>query len=76
MPQKLEDGNKDVFSFKRTKDGNTVVGVINFSPKSQSVKLDASDVSGSYTDALNGGTLSGSEMQLGPWQYFIYSNKQ
>jgi glycosidase len=75
MPQKIEDGNKDVFSFKRTKDGNTVIGIINFSPKNQSIKLSAADVSGSYTDALNGGNLSSNEMQLKPWQYFIYTNQ-
>ena len=68
MPEKLEDGNKDVFSFKRTKDQNTVIGIINFSEKEQTITI---NLPGTYTDAFTGKNQPMGEIKLGAWQYLI-----
>jgi len=70
MPQKLEDENKEVFSFRRTKDKNTVVGIINMTGKAQTIKLNEDPEAG-YTDAFSGTTHSLGEMKLAPWQYLV-----
>jgi len=75
MPEKLDDGNKDVFSFKRTKDGNTVVGIINLSANSQTAKIPPSAMAGQFVDAFSGGPPPAGEIKLAPWEYLIYTNK-
>lgn len=75
MPQKLEDGNPNVFSAKRMKDGNTVIAIINMSGKDQTINYNPGDIDGIYTDAISGEALSINEMILTPWQYFILINK-
>lgn len=74
MPEKLEDGNKEVFSFKRTKDQNTVIGIINMSGKAQTIKLNQRDLSSTYTDAFTGNSQPMGEIKLTAWQYLILTN--
>ena len=74
MPEKLEDGNLEVFTFRRTKDQNTVIGIINMTGKAQTIKLNQTDKPGSYTDAFTGSSLATGEIKLTPWQYFIFTN--
>jgi glycosidase len=71
ITEKLEDGNKSVFSFRRIKDDNTVVGVINMTAKEQTIKLNASNGAGTYTDAFTGKDQTVGEIKLSPWQYLI-----
>jgi len=75
MPEKLDDGNKDVFSFKRTKDGNTVVGIINLSANSQTAKIPPPAMTGKFVNAFSGGPPPSGEIKLAPWEYLIYTNK-
>lgn len=74
MPEKLEDGNLEVFTFRRTKDQNTVIGIINMTGKAQTIKLNQTDIPGSYTDAFTGSSQAIGEIKLTPWQYLILTN--
>ena len=74
MPEKLEDGNPEVFTFRRTKEQNTVIGIINMTGKAQTIKLNQSDIPGSYTDAFTGSSLATGEIRLTPWQYLLFTN--
>lgn len=71
LPEKIEDGNVDVFSTRRTKDGNTVVAIINMSGKEQSVQFDSAMANKSYTDYFTGENFSLGNMTLQPWQYIV-----
>jgi hypothetical protein len=65
-----------VYAFKREKDGDVLIGVFNLSGKPQKTKL---------TMPLEGMNLvfsdtkmdlqADQEMELQPWEYFIFSNK-
>jgi len=72
VPAKLEDGNKDVFSFVRSKDQDVVVGIINMSGKPQSVTISDKRLEG-LKDVLTGTALSVGKINLEPWQYFVLS---
>jgi glycosidase len=76
MPIKLEDGNKDVFSIKRTQRDNVVIAIINMSAKEQNVKYNAAAEAGRYTDAFTGNDFQIGEMKLSPWQYIVVTNKK
>ncbi|MDH4089744.1 MAG: alpha-amylase family glycosyl hydrolase [Cyclobacteriaceae bacterium] len=76
MPEKLEDGNKDVFSFRRTKDQNTVIGIINMSGENQTVRLSQKELSGQYIEAFTGQSQSLGEIKMSPWAYMIFTKQQ
>lgn len=69
-PEKLEDGNSDVFSIRRKKDGNTVIAIINMSAKEQTVRINLADKQ-IYTDAFTGASLQLGEMKFEPWQFQV-----
>lgn len=75
MPEKLDDGNKDVCSFRRTKDQNTIVGVINMSGKEQTIRLDKNDLSSQYTDVFTGQPGASGEIKLAPWAYLVFTKQ-
>ncbi len=70
--KKLDVGNDKLFSFTRTKDGNTVLGVFNLTGKEQAYELSA--MTEKYTNALPSLSLNiGKEKDftLKPWEYII-----
>lgn len=69
MPEKLEDGNENVFSTRRTKDGNTVIAIINMSGAEQKVNL---DLPGSYKEFFTNQDMTLAEVSLAPWQYLVF----
>jgi glycosidase len=72
MPEKIEDGNKDVFSFRRTKENNVVIGLINMSGKSQTIKLTNKDFPGTLNDVFTNRKISAGEIELQPWEYLAF----
>lgn len=72
MPEKLEDQNPEVFSFRRSKDGNTVIGIVNLSDKAQKVSLNDHLQKESYTDTFSSKSYNVKELSLEPWQYLIF----
>ncbi|MBA4054040.1 MAG: alpha-amylase, partial [Marivirga sp.] len=72
MPEKIEDDNKNVFSFKRIKDQNTVIGLINMSASPQVIMLTDKEISGNFNDVFTGRTYTMGQLKLEPWQYLIF----
>lgn len=70
VPQKIEDGNENVFSSVRSKDGNKVIAIINMSGQEQQVQL--GNQKGKFTEAFSNQPVEITSIQkLGPWQYYI-----
>lgn len=74
ITEKLEDDNEYVFSFRRTKEQNDVVGIINLSGQSQKVVID--QLKGEYTDTFTGNTFNPATMTLEPWQYVLFTTNE
>lgn len=70
MPEKLEDGNINVFSTRRSKDGNTVIAIINMSGKNQDIDIE-SNGTGPFKEIFSGDNISLGKMTLTPWQYLV-----
>jgi glycosidase len=73
MPEKLEDGNQEVFSFIRSKENNTVIGIINMSDKNQKVNFKDSKITGTYIEYFTHKAWSPGDLILAPWQYLIFT---
>ena len=71
IPEKIEDGNARVFSFRRVKDDNVVVGFINLSPKPQQITIPA-DVA-ALKDFFTGKSFAQGKATLVPWEYVVLS---
>ncbi len=75
---KLASGNDDhIYAFTRKKDRDRVIVIINLSSKKQSASFNDNLLQGTYTDVFAKQTkdLKSSEtMELGPWEYFVFSN--
>ncbi|MFM7328804.1 MAG: alpha-amylase family glycosyl hydrolase [Bacteroidota bacterium] len=64
-----------VYAFRRTKDANTVIGVMNFTGQPQPLMLTDKTAEGTYKDYFTGEsfTLSASTpLELKPWQYLVF----
>ena len=70
IPEKLEDDNHEVFSIRRSKDGNTVFAIINMSGKEQTVKFSTNE-SVNFSDVFSGDNVQLTELKLKPWQYLV-----
>jgi len=68
---------KQVFATLRIKGSNQVLILINFSNVAQILKLDPAQVTGKFTDWLNGEKMkpATSEITLEPWNYRIFTKK-
>ena len=77
QPIRINSG-PDVYAFKRTKDTNMVIGVLNFTGKPAELKLSDASVEGTYSDYFTGKeySLKASEsLKLDPWQYLVFVKK-
>ncbi|MGK7388862.1 MAG: alpha-amylase family glycosyl hydrolase [Candidatus Cyclobacteriaceae bacterium M2_1C_046] len=75
MPEQLLDNNKEVFSFIRENENNAVIGILNLSGKSQSVKFSDAGIAGTYNDYFTNQSYSigSNDLELQPWQYLIFT---
>jgi len=73
MPEKLEDGNEDVFSMRRTQGSNSVLAIINMSEKTQEVQLSDGILTSNYKELFTGQNLTSTSMTLAPWQYMVFT---
>lgn len=74
MPQRI-NADPEIYAFKRQKDGNQVIGILNFSDQSQKFQLTDQSVSGTYTDYFTQQTYTLATDQLldlTPWQYLVF----
>ncbi|CAN5120559.1 alpha-amylase family glycosyl hydrolase [soil metagenome] len=76
MTQRI-NGTEDVnvYAFKRTKENNTVIGIMNFTGKPQEFHLKDVTVAGTYKDYFSGEQYSLSEttpLKLTGWQYLVF----
>jgi glycosidase len=75
IPVRINNDDPNVYAFKRTRENNIVIGVMNFSSKSQQVKLMDENSAGKYTDYFTGEIFELSTSQslaLAPWQYLVF----
>lgn len=71
------EGADRIYAFSRTKGGNTVVAIFNFSNKEAHFSLKNLSKEGSYRDYLKGEDLilsNQKQITLGPWAYLLYSS--
>lgn len=71
-----KDNLENVLAFERTSGTNTVVGLFNLSPSTQSFSVDQS-VIGDYLDLFSNNQVyinAQAPITLGPWDYMILSN--
>ncbi|WP_232830114.1 alpha-amylase family glycosyl hydrolase [Lewinella sp. IMCC34191] len=77
--QKIATGNdENVYAFTREKNGDRVVVIINLSAQPQDITLEGDDFAGGYTEVFSDESNELQEdmqMNLGPWEYFVYSNR-
>ncbi|MEJ1239463.1 alpha-amylase family glycosyl hydrolase [Chryseolinea sp. T2] len=74
LPEKLEDGNVHVFSFRRRRDGHELIGFINMTAKPQEVVVPA--FVQAMKDVFTGKSLSSGKTTLRPWEYYILTTEQ
>ncbi len=72
------NADPSVYAFKRAKDNNTVIGILNFTSEKQSMKLTDASAAGTYKDYFTGNTYdlkAGTDFPLEPWQYLVFITK-
>jgi glycosidase len=75
MPVRI-NADPDVYAFMRKKEGNTVIGLINFSAEVREMNLTDAAAAGTYTDYFTGQSYTlaeGQSLALEPWQYLIFA---
>jgi hypothetical protein len=75
MPLRINDENPSVYAFKREKEENRVIGILNLSDKPAEFRLADAAVAGDYTDVFTGKAFSlrtEESIDLGPWQYLVF----
>ena len=77
MPERI-NADSAIYAFKRIKESNQVIGIMNFSAKPQQLNITDKTVAGSYTDYFTNKPyeLSADKpLMLEPWQYLIFVKK-
>jgi glycosidase len=69
IPEKIEDENQYVFSFRRSRDDQQLIGFINMTAKSQEITVPQLPVG--MKDVFNGKSLAPGKTTLAPWEYYI-----
>ncbi|HTF17709.1 MAG TPA: alpha-amylase family glycosyl hydrolase [Chryseolinea sp.] len=69
IPEKIADGNDRVFSFRRKREDQELIGIINMTPQPQEIVIPA--IPEGFKDAFTGKVLSPGKTTLEPWQYYV-----
>ncbi len=75
MMERINDQDPSVFAFRRSKDNNTVIGIMNFSARPQELRLQDIAAGGTYQEYFTGETFTLSRdksLPLSPWQYLVF----
>jgi glycosidase len=75
MPVRINNENPNVYAFKRTKDNNKVIGVLNFSNQPHEFILIDTESAGNYQDYFTGESYeldTTTSLKLSPWQYLLF----
>lgn len=78
LVQLSENQNPDVIAFKREKDGDKVVVVLNLSNKNQNFSISADELNGNFKNLFSGEELTitdGLELNMKPWEYMLLTNR-
>lgn len=65
----------EIYAFKRTKDENSVIGILNFTGKEQEFKLTDASAEGTYTDYFTGkqyNISTSAPLKMSAWQYLVF----
>lgn len=71
IPEKIDDGNKFVFTFRRKRDDSDLVGIINMTAQKQDVVIPP--LPANLKDVFTGKDLPAGKVTLDPWQYYIFT---
>lgn len=75
-PERINTNNntENVYAFKRVKDTNEVVVILNLSKQSQTVTLDEASTSGTYQSLFQNKSMPipTGAIELDPWEYQVY----
>jgi glycosidase len=77
MPIRI-NADSAIYAFKRIKENNKVIGVMNFSGKAQQLNITDKSVAGNYTDYFTNKQYelaADKSLLLEPWQYLIFVKK-
>jgi glycosidase len=76
MPHRIND-DPWIYAFRREKDGNRVIGIMNFSGETQTVNLTDEAVRRTHRDYFTGAEidLGAGTLELKPWQYLVFTSK-
>lgn len=75
MPVRINNEDPAVYAFKRTKENNTVIGILNFTGKAAEMQLTDESVAGTYQDYFTSEPFElakGKNIKLAPWQYLVF----
>ncbi len=75
VAKRINDTDPNVYGFRRIKDSNEVIGILNFSKKAQEFHLTDSSAAGKFKDYFSSEEyelLPGKAIPLKPWQYLIF----
>jgi glycosidase len=75
MPVRINDDDSSVYAFKREKDGNRVIGILNVTGRPAEFRLDDVSVAGTYTDVFTGKSFELAKdepIALSPWQCLVF----
>lgn len=68
--------SKEVYAFMREKDGDTLIGVFNLTPKAQKTTLKVPVQEANEVFSHEKRTIEkGKTINLGPWEYLVFSNR-
>lgn len=77
MPERINN-DPNIYAFKREKDGNTVIGIMNFSAEPRELHLNDASINGQFTDYFTQQSFelsSETPLKLAPWQYLVFAEK-
>jgi maltooligosyltrehalose synthase len=77
MPVRI-NADSAIYAFKRIKENNKVIGIMNFSGKAQQLNITDKSVAGNYSDYFTGQAyelFTAKPLALEPWQYLIFVQK-
>lgn len=77
--QKIETSNDEaVYAFRREKNGDKVVVILNLTDQPQDVTFKGDAYAGKYTNVFTDGPaelIANDKQVLAPWQFYVFSNK-
>jgi glycosidase len=78
MPERINGDDPAVYAFRRTKENNLVISILNVSSKPAIFNLADGSVAGTYSDYFTGRSFeltTAKPITLEPWQYLVFTRQ-